>query len=107
MILGTTFLESKSLRLLYPNGGETLKLNSTITIRWSSSGINGQIVIVLYSKGIKYLTITRGTENTGMFRWRIPANIPPGNQYRLRIRAGSDFAINDFSDRDFAITNSG
>ncbi len=98
-------MAAKSLRLIYPNGGETLHLYSTVTIKWSSTDISGKIVIVLYQKGIKYLTVSSGTENTGIFSWRIPGNIPPGDRYRLRIRAAQDLSINDFSDRDFKITN--
>ena len=104
IVLSTAMMAAKSLRLIYPNGGEILPLNSTVTIKWSSADISGKIVIVLYQKGIKYLTVSSGTENTGTYRWKIPGNIPPADHYRLRIRAAEDLSINDFSDRDFKIT---
>jgi hypothetical protein len=105
IVLCAAMMAAKSLRLIYPNGGEILHLNSTVIIKWSSTDIGGKIVIVLYQKGIKYLTVSSGTENTGMFSWRIPGNIPPGDRYRLRIRAAEDLSVNDFSDRDFKITH--
>ncbi len=94
-----------SIRILYPNGGEILKINSTVTITWQSTGLDGKVVIVLYKKGIKQAVIATQTDNNGSFPWKIPGTLPRGNDYRVRIRWLKDLSINDFSDRDFTIKN--
>jgi hypothetical protein len=91
------------IKVLYPNGGEVLKTNSSIHIKWQSRGLNGKVVIVLYKKGIKHAVISKQTDNKGMFPWKIPQQLPEGKNYRIRIRALKDLAVNDFSDRDFTI----
>ena len=91
------------IKVLYPNGGEVLKTNTSIHIKWQSKDLNGKVVIVLYKKGIKHAVITKQTDNTGMFPWKIPQHLPEGNDYRIRIRALNDLAVNDFSDRNFSI----
>lgn len=104
LILAASFLlGAGTIKVLHPNGGETLKIGSPVKIKWQSTGISGKMVIILYKRGIKHSVITRATPNTGIFNWAIPANIPEGNDYRIRIRSLRDLSINDFSDRDFII----
>jgi hypothetical protein len=103
-LLGISILHAGNIKVIYPNGGETLKLNSTVNIRWTSSGVPGKVVIVLYRGGIKFRTISPGAQNTGIFNWRITGNIPAGDRYRIRIRSAKDLSVNDFSDFDFRIT---
>ncbi|MGD2086077.1 MAG: Ser-Thr-rich GPI-anchored membrane family protein [Candidatus Aminicenantes bacterium] len=101
--LGGSLLYAGWIKVLYPNGGEVLKTNTSIHIKWQSKDLNGKVVIVLYKKGIKHAVITKQTDNTGMFPWKIPQHLPEGNDYRIRIRALNDLAVNDFSDRNFSI----
>ena len=102
-LLALSILQAGNIKVIYPNGGETLRLNSMVNIRWASSGVQGKVVIVLYRGGIKFHTIAAGAQNTGIFNWRITGNIPAGNQYRIRIRSAADLTVNDFSDFDFKI----
>lgn len=102
--MGTFFVYSKSIKVLYPNGGEVFYNNSSIFIRWDSDAVNEKVIIVLYKKGIKYFTISKGCENTGNYLWKIPSNFVTDKNFRLRIRLLSDLSINDFSDRDFSIS---
>lgn len=94
---------SNSIKILYPNGGEILKTNTTVQIKWSSTNAKGKVILILYKKGIKHSVITKGSKNDGLFVWRIPQKIPEGKNYRVRIRLCENLSINDFSDRDFAI----
>ncbi len=103
LFLVGSFLYGGWIKVLYPNGGEVLKTNSTIHIKWQSHGLNGKVVIVLYKKGIKHAVISKQTDNSGKFPWKISPQLPEGNDYRIRIRALKDLAVNDFSDRDFTI----
>lgn len=95
-----------SLRIIYPNGGEVLKINTTVRIKWTSTTntpAKENIIIVLYKKGIKHSVISRGTRNSGHFPWRIPAKLKEAADYRIRIRLARNLSVNDFSDRNFTI----
>jgi hypothetical protein len=97
---------AESLRIIYPNGGEILKKNTTVQIKWVSSANtppNENVILVLYKKGIKHSVITKATPNNGRFPWRIPANVADGGDYRIRIRLVKNLSVNDFSDRNFSI----
>jgi hypothetical protein len=99
-------LFSDSIKVLYPNGGEILKTNTTVQIKWASSKPKGKVILILYKKGIKHSVISKGTDNSGLFLWKIPQQIPEGNDYRVRIRLLDNLSVNDFSDRDFTIKKS-
>jgi len=101
--LVASLLYAASIKVLYPNGGEVLKTNTMVHIKWQSKDLNGKVVIVLYKKGIKHQVIAKQTDNNGKFPWKIPQNLPEGNDYRIRIRALNNLAVNDFSDRNFSI----
>lgn len=92
-----------SIKVMYPNGGEKLQAGQTVSIKWQSRGVQGPVVIVLYKKGIKHKVIARQAPNRGVFSWRIPRNVPKGNDFRIRIRSLKNLAVNDFSDRNFTI----
>lgn len=92
-----------TLTVLQPNGGEVLPIGRATDIKWRSRGVDGKIVLILYKKGIKHSVIAGQAPNNGRFRWHISNSIPPGNNYRIRIRSINNLSINDFSDRDFAI----
>jgi hypothetical protein len=103
LFLAGSILYAGWIKVLYPNGGEALKINSSIRIKWQSKDLNGKVVIVLYKKGIKHSVISKQTDNSGKFLWKIPRDLPEGNDYRIRIRALKDLSVNDFSDRNFTI----
>ncbi len=92
-----------SLKIITPNGGETIKAGSTYQIRWTTDTPKEKIILVLYKKGIKHSLIAKQAPNKGTFTWRVPANLPTDKSYRVRIRLRNNLAVNDFSDRDFTI----
>jgi hypothetical protein len=103
LLLAGALLLASSLKVLYPNGGEVLKRDSTVTVRWQSTDLEGKVVIVLYKGGIKHSVISNQTDNSGIFPWKVPGNLPEGDDYRIRIRSIRDLSVNDFSDRNFTI----
>ena len=97
-------VEEASLNLIAPNGGEILIRGSRTTVTWSSRHImDGKIILVLYSKGVKTAVISKGCPNTGRFEWKIPENLAADVNYRVRIRWSRQPEVNDFSDADFTI----
>jgi hypothetical protein len=107
LILGHSTMSAapSTIKILYPNGGEALKAGTQVTVKWQSNGLapNEHIILILYKKGIKHSVIKKQIPNRGTYRWKIPANIPKGKDYRIRIRALKDLSVNDFSDRNFYI----
>lgn len=97
------FAGNAYIKVIYPNGGEDLENGSNVIIRWQSQEVKGKMVIVLYKSGIKHGDIACQAPNSGQFLWKIPGDIPIGKDYRIRIRALQDVAVNDFSDGDFSI----
>jgi hypothetical protein len=102
-LVSIPLLQVSAFKVIYPNGGEILYANTQVTIKWAPPGENDGVVIVLYKKGIKFITIAQGVKNSGEYMWKIPADIPLGKEYRIRIRMVKDLSVNDFSDRDFEI----
>lgn len=95
------------LRLVSPNGGETLITGNTYVIQWNCpSTANARVNIFLHKDNIFYKQIASDITNTGNFNWQIPEDFPLGNQYTFKIfdTISSEF---DFSDDAFAITGSG
>lgn len=103
LLLPVSLVWGDSVRVVYPNGGEVLKIGSTVRVRWNAAPPGGNVVLVLYKKGIKHSVISKKTPDTGLFTWTIPPNIPQGTDYRIRIRLAENLSVNDFSDRDFTI----
>ncbi|MBN1197331.1 MAG: hypothetical protein JXA62_07985 [Candidatus Aminicenantes bacterium] len=95
-----------NLRLIRPNGGEILFKGENTAITWASRGIeSGRIILVLYLKGVKHVVISEGRPDTGRYDWRVPVDLSPENNYRIRIRWSLHPEINDFSDADFRIAD--
>ncbi len=91
------------LRIEQPNGGETLHAGSEAQVRWLSVGVEGPVAILLFKGGEQHAVIAAEAPNIGFYRWQVPAILPAGGQYRLRICSLRDLRVNDFSDSDFAI----
>lgn len=108
LILSLGYISGEhSLTLISPNGGENLTIGSAFQIRWKTNNVNtgNKVILVLYKNGIKFLTLSESTADTGLFLWKIHESIPSGNRYRIRIRSTGDLSLNDFSDGNFAISN--
>ena len=93
----------RSIRIESPNGGEVLRSGSPTRILWRSLNMGGNVAILLFKNGEQYAVIAAAAQDSGAYEWQIPAALPDGGHYRLRICSLKDLRINDFSDRDFAI----
>ncbi len=99
----------RSLKVLYPNGGETWYREGQYTIRWQSRGISGNVRIIIKKwDGEKYINYVEiQTPNDGTHLWKVPQKIgytvlPPGSYYKVEI-ATMDRAVKDESDGYFNI----
>jgi len=93
-----------SLAVIYPDGGENLVPGSMAVIRWSSSGLTGNVKINLRRGGSVVGTLTPGggVPDTGSFSWHLPSDIPTGNDYKILIKS-ADNTVRDISNNNFRI----
>jgi len=93
-------LAAAELRLLFPRGGEILRMGTTVKISWEDGGDEGEAQIVLYKEGRYYADIGRAPAGAGVYTWRVPQGMPPAGDYTVRVRRGR--AV-DESDLNFFI----
>ncbi len=114
MILGivafSLALCGQTLTITAPNTGGTLYLDNPCTVRWTSSGVTGNVRLVLFRGDAKLGAIATGLEVTaGQYSWTVGrladgTKAPEGGDYRVRIVAGAgEEGTSDFSDAPFTI----
>ena len=92
------------LCVLSPNGGELWPVGSSQLIRWRPACFDCERVkLKLYRDCTSPIWISGPTPNDGGFCWRIPYELTPGENYRVKIYSACDYSNLDFSDEDFAI----
>jgi hypothetical protein len=92
-----------------PNGGEVWLKGTTRFITWMDN-IPDSVRIELWKGGAFSMLITPATPSTGSCPWAIPATIPSGNDYKVKVLSvSSAMTLFDLSDNNFTIlaTNSG
>lgn len=98
------FLENAHLRIISPNGGESLCYDKPMTIEWDPSIISSKIKIE-FSKdaGSNWTVLEDSTENDGNFEW-IPSTDFESNECKARISAMiKGFEISDVFDESDAV----
>ena len=67
-----TITLSKKLRVIWPKGGECLKVGRYYTFRWNRSGISTCSVCTVDIEFYNGPYITSNSRNTGKYKWYIP-----------------------------------
>ena len=77
---------SSALNILAPDGGEEFMPDITIPILWSGNPDSSPVSIAYSNNaGMTWENIVDSVTGE-RYLWNIPENIPPGNQYLLRVR---------------------
>ena len=86
-----------------PNGGENFTVGANMTVTWSSSGVTGNVDILLStnSGGTFPVTLTSATANDGSETIVVPNN--PSTQCQVRVVDTNTGTIMDDSNADFTI----
>jgi hypothetical protein len=100
---GTFSVALARITVTAPNGGELWTRGTRRTIRWSRLGTAGAVRIVLLRRGRFVLRIAARTANDGSFLWRVPTNLIPGGDYRIRVAAQANRRVTDVSNATFRI----
>ena len=92
-----------NIKVLSPNGGETLTFGTSQKITWTSTNIRKVKIDYTINNGAEWVVITDSIESTGTFDWTVP-NVN-SNLCGIRVSNASDGVPFDISDADFAISN--
>jgi subtilisin family serine protease len=88
------------LKVVAPNGGDSLELSRRYNIRWYSIGGGPFVDIYLLKGGNIYTQLANDVPNNNKFTWNIPPGLPADSDYRIRITDGT---YSDESDEDFEL----
>ena len=84
--LKTAFdLNTRSIKLTSPNGGETWNPRRRYDITWRSGGIDNVKIELYKGTVLKTVICASAPAGTGKYTWTIPANIPRGTKYKIKI----------------------
>ena len=97
-----------NLTVASPNGGESLVIGKSQTIRWTFTGQPGsKVKIQLLKNGAVVQTITSsvavGTNGQGSYKWRPSFRLKPASDYKIRITSTTNAAFDDTSDGNFSL----
>jgi len=88
------------LHLVKPNGGELWKAGTNHNVTWLQSSLSSPLIIELYKGGVLINQIGSVSASSETYLWNIPASLPPGNDYQIKI---SRDPIEDSSNGFFTI----
>ncbi len=100
---------ARYVTVISPDGGEVWPQGQTFAVRWRSkydNVANGtfKIELVQGQNLTPILTIASAASAAGTFNWTIPAALPVGNDYRVRVTRNDFPTIFDESDSSLQIT---
>ncbi|XXF81084.1 DUF1929 domain-containing protein [Myxococcaceae bacterium GXIMD 01537] len=91
-----------AIKVLAPNGGETLVAGSTTEIRWATSGSVPSVDVAYSSNnGATWTTLESGGANDGTFTWTLPT--AGTTKALVRVSKKGTPATSDLSDAPFVI----
>jgi V8-like Glu-specific endopeptidase len=104
-----TITDTSPLTLTSPNGGESWDHGTTKTITWTSSGLTGNVKLVLYRNGTKIGGIVVDIPvSQGSYTWTVGdytgGTASPGTGYVVRVKSMVNTAYYDDSDGGFTIS---
>jgi Viral BACON domain len=93
---------SASIRVVSPNGGESLEAGTTYNITWTSSGSVGKVNIgYSIDNGSSWSTIAFSVSNSGSYNWTIPN--ATSSQCLVQVSSTGNSSLNDVSNNVFTI----
>ncbi len=96
---------SATLTVTAPNGGESLEVGDSYTIRWNTTGTVGNVKIQYSTNnGSSWTTERASTANDGSYAWTVPD--VESSQCKVRILEASDGSPSDTSNTVFSIEES-
>ena len=103
------FTISSAITVIAPNGGENWPRGSPQTIRWSYAGNPGNRVRIEALQGTTVVRVVSpstsiGAGGTGSYALTVPASMPVGSNYWVRVSSVSNPAATDTSNGPFTVS---
>ena len=95
-------LPPNTIIVISPNGGETLYQGAVTEITWKSN-TPGDVRIDLDKGGSPHTVLSASETNDGVYSGTLPAGLPAGADYTVRISSITNPAFTDSSDAPFEI----
>lgn len=83
------------IKVISPNGGETIKSGENYLIKWESS-LTGNVRIDLYKSNEHVKTIASSVSNNGSYQWK-PDEKTGGRGFKIRITSIHDVSVSGMS----------
>ena len=100
-----TIRDDRSIKVVTPNGGETLTAESSFEIKWTFQTSDKHVVIELsVDGGETWDAVDPHGENSGQYSWTVPDR--PSTTCLIRVSASPSSRISDISDEVFTIQGS-
>ena len=99
-----SILPKPTIKVVAPNGGESIQTGTTTEIRWTSENVAFVKIEYTTNGGAAWNVITNSTESTGSYLWTTVPNVN-SLQCRIRISDASNGTSSDISDNNFQISN--
>ncbi len=98
---------STYIRVIAPDGGETIGQESTYAVTWRSAGFPGTVDLELIgtendTSGV--IPIANGVSNTGIYEWTVDPAVVPVGFYRMQVSETADPSVSGISDNVFDVT---
>lgn len=91
-----------TIHVTSPNGGETWHCGQDAPVTWTSSNIDGTLMMEMSRNGGQdWALVATNVSNTGSLNW--PVGYPASAECRIRLKSMNHPTISDASDSDFAI----
>lgn len=94
---------SKSVKVIYPNGGERWIAGSTQNILWEADGIQNMKIDYTTNSGVTWNNVVASTPNTKSYAWTLIPSLTSDN-CKIRVSDASDATFFDESDNFYAMT---
>jgi len=103
------FTISSAITVIAPNGGENWPRGSPQTIRWSYAGNPGNRVRIEALQGTTVVRVVSpstsiGAGGSGSYALTVPASMPVGSNYWVRVTSLSNSAVTDMSNAAFTVS---
>ena len=106
---------TQSITVTTPNGGEPLTRGNNFSISWTSSGVSGNVNLILWKGSSNLGQITQNKPANGSFSWHVGDALvsPPGTTYpngtdfKIMVKSINNWKISDKSNANFTISTPG
>ncbi|MGO9480236.1 MAG: aryl-sulfate sulfotransferase [Candidatus Kryptoniota bacterium] len=91
------------IKLLSPNGGEQIYLDSTYVIRWESNISDTVNIDLMNGNNIASIIGDSIVSGTNAIQWQVPQNLKDGLNYKIMVTSISNASLTGLSDSAFTI----